>query len=161
MNHRCLGLAHDRIDGAESRMLNKAVLIVEHHLAEAKIIEEFFRRNNFRNKLRFVSSKSEALDYLFHTGIYSSDPDADTPGLILLDLDTNKTAEVEKLKPLQAYLRTQDIPIIIMISSPEQEHHVTEYHLGAVACSPKPLDLTRLIEAIQRMGLSTPSQTSS
>lgn len=61
-----------------------------------------------------VHSKSEVLEYIFETGKYQDREDHDVPGLILLDLPTAHTHDLKLLKPLQAYLRTQNIPLIIL-----------------------------------------------
>jgi len=133
-------------------MLSKTVLVVERDLDMAQQILEFFSSHHFRNPIEVVHSKSEALDYIFGTGEYRnlSDP---TPGLILLDLLTNRTQDVRILKPLQSYLRTQNIPIIILTSSADQEHEISEYHMGAIGFIRKPLEFTHFIEVIQHLGM--------
>jgi|SRR6516225_2953511 two-component system response regulator len=134
-------------------MLNKTVLVVERDPEVAQQILEFFRSHQFRNPIDVVHSKSEALDYIFGTREFGDLKSPRTPGLILLDLLTNKTRDVRILRPLQSYLRTQNIPIIILTSSADQEHEVTEYHIGAVGFIRKPLEFTHFIEVIQHMGM--------
>jgi two-component system response regulator len=134
-------------------MLNKTVLLVERDPAEAGKIVDCFRQLQFRNKIEVVHTKAEALDYIFETGRYKDRKDHEKPGLILLDLMTNKTQDVHILKPLQGYLSTQAIPLIILTSSEEQETELSEYHLGSVGFLRKPLDFTHLIELVQRMGM--------
>jgi two-component system response regulator len=133
--------------------VNKTVLIVERDPAEAEKILAFFQGHKFRNPIDVVSSKSEALEYIFRTGKYESRKNHEVPGLILLDLLTNKTQDLYILEPLQHYLRTQSIPLLILTSSEEQEKEAGEYHLGAVCFVRKPLDLTHFIEAMQMIGL--------
>ncbi len=134
-------------------MLNKTVLVIERDPDEARRILQFFESHNFRNPIEVVCNKSVALDYLFGTGNYARAERTQTPGLILLDLKTNRTSEADKLRPLQSYLRTQNIPIVILTSSEEQEKEVSEFHLGAVGFIRKPLEFTHFIEVIQHMGM--------
>jgi two-component system, response regulator len=134
-------------------MINKTVLVVERDPQEAERIVDFFKRHGFRNPLEIVGSKAEALDFVFKTGKYQNQENLETPGLILLDLLTNKTSDAKVLKPLQSYLRTQKIPIVILTSSDEQEKEVSELELGIVGFIRKPLDLTHFIEVIQFMGM--------
>ena len=134
-------------------MINKTVLVVERDPEEAQRIIEFFKLFKFRNKIEVVHSKVEALDYIFETGQYANRQDHTKPGLILLDLLTNKTKDVNTLKPLQDYLSTQSIPLIILTSSDEQEKELREYTLGAMGFIRKPLDFTHLIEVIQQLGM--------
>ena len=134
-------------------MLNKTVLVVERNPKEAKKIIHFFKKFGFRNRIETVSTKAEALDYIFETGSYKNRKDHEKPGLILLDLLTNKTKDVKILKPLQDYLSTQSIPLIILTSSKKQEKELGAYHLGSVGFIRKPLDFTQLIEVIQYMGM--------
>lgn len=133
-------------------MLNKAVLIVERNPEEARHIVDFFQNHHFRNDVVVVRSKAEAIDFIFATGVYAKQRH-ETPGLILLDLETNRTKDVSVLKPLQAYLRTQLIPIIILTSSSEQEAELSKAELGVVGYLRKPLEFTHFIELIQHMGM--------
>ena len=139
-------------------MLNKTVLIVERDADEAKKIVGFFRKNGFRNKIEVVHSKSEAMDYVFHSGKYAGQSNHETPGLILLDLLTDRTQEVKLLKPLHWYLRTAEVPIIVLTSSEEQEREVIAHELGIVGFVRKPLDFTHFIEVIQQMGMKWKNQ---
>lgn len=133
-------------------MINKTVLVVERDPSEAARILDFFRNNNFRNKVEVVHSKAEALAYIFATGQYA-DRKPETPGLILLDLQTNHTKDMNVLQPLQAYLRTQKIPIIILTSSAEQEKELNFLDLSTIGFMRKPLEFTHFIELIQHMGI--------
>jgi CheY-like chemotaxis protein len=134
-------------------MLSKTVLVVERDPEVAQQILEFFRSHHFRNPIDVVHSKSEALGYIFGTREFGNLRRPQTAGLILLDLLTNKTRDVRILEPLQSYLRTQNIPIIILTSSADQEHEISEYHVGAVGFIRKPLEFTHFIEVIQHMGM--------
>jgi two-component system response regulator len=135
-------------------MINKTVLLVERDLQEVQRHLDFFRNHNFRNKIEVVHSKQEALDYIFGTGKYFNCPDHEAPGLIFLDLSTYMTPDVKILKPLQMYLRTQVIPIIVLTSSDKQEKEIAKQTLGGVVgFIRKPLDITHFIEIIQHMGL--------
>src|SRR5688500_15053977 len=95
-------LARGNADGNAIKMLNKTVQIVERDPIEAKHILDFFKKYNFRNKIEIVHGKTEALDYVFETGEYKDRKDHEVPGLILLDLLTNKTKDLKILKPLQS-----------------------------------------------------------
>lgn len=140
-------------------MFNKTVLVVERNPKEAKSIVDALRSHGFRNKADVVHSKAEAMEYVFHTGAYGGRDNHETPGLILLDLQTNKTEDVKTLKPLQWYIRTQSIPIIILISSAEQEKEVRLFNLGVVGYMRKPFDFTHFIEAIQQLGMKWQEQS--
>lgn len=129
-------------------MRGKSVIIVERDAEEAKQIVAFLRSAGFRNTIKVLSSKSDALDYIFRTGEYADLSSRDTPGLILLDLETNRTKEVKRLESLQSYLRTAAIPIIILTNDDQQEEAIGSYHLGAIAICRKPLDLGHLVDII-------------
>ena len=139
-------------------MLNKTVLVVERDPFEAERILDFFKKYNFRNKIEVVHSKTEALDYIFATGEYKNRTDHEKPGLVLLDLLTDKTQDLKKLKPLQWYLNTQTIPLVILISSEAQEKEAREYDFGAVGFIRKPLDFTHFIELVQYFGMKYKEQ---
>lgn len=140
-------------------MFNRTVLVVEQDVAEAEKIVNFFKQYHFRNRIEVVHNKVEALEYIFETGKYKDRKDHETPGLILLDLLTNKTKDLNLLNPLQWYMRTQAIPLIILTSSDEQEKEAREYPLGAVGFIRKPLDFTHFIELIQYMGMQWKEQS--
>ena len=136
-------------------MKSQSVLIVERDPEEAEKIVEFFEKQGFRNGIDVVHSKSEAMEYVFHIGKYSNVPNHQTPGLILLDLLTDQTPHVQLLKPLHLYLRTIEIPIIILTSSEEQEKEIDSYTLGVVGYVRKPFDFTSFVEVLQRVSTST------
>lgn len=133
-------------------MKSKSVLIVERDPKEAEKISEFFRKNGFRNDIDVVHSKAEAMEYVFHIGKYSNVPNHQAPGLILLDLLTDQTPHVQLLQPLHLYLRTAEIPIIILTSSEDQEKQIDSYKLGVVGFVRKPFDFTNFVEVLQRTG---------
>ncbi|MBI4432998.1 MAG: response regulator [Candidatus Omnitrophica bacterium] len=136
-------------------MFNKTILVVENDPAEAEKILSFFKMFNFRNKIDIVASKGDALEYIFEIGKYKDRKNHETPGLIFLDLLTNKTKDLKLLKPLQVYLRTERIPIVILTSSAEQEKEAGEYGIEVLGFVRKPLDFTHFVEAIQRIGLKS------
>lgn len=70
-------------------MLNKTVLVIERDPKEAERIVDFFKKNNFRNKIDVVHSKAEAMEYVFHIGKYAEKPGHEAPGSAWLALSAN------------------------------------------------------------------------
>ena len=134
-------------------MKNRPVLVIERDAAEAEKIAAFLRRNGFRGKIDVVADKGEAMEYVFHIGRYASSPDHEAPGLVLLDLQTDRTPHVVLLKPLHFYLRTAEVPIVILTSTEAQEKEIAVHQLGKVEVVRKPLNGIAFGEAIQRLGI--------
>lgn len=134
-------------------MGDKTILVVERDVGEAEKISNFFRDYKFKNKIAIVHSKSQALDYIFGTGEYKDRDDHEEPVLLLLDLLSIHTQDLKILKPLQAYVRTQNIPLIILTSSDDQEKEASKYQLGPIGFIRKPLELMPFMKMIQVMGI--------
>ena len=134
-------------------MKNRPVLVIERDAAQAEKIAAFLRRTGFRGKIDVVSDKGEAMEYVFHVGRYAASSNHESPALILLDLQTDRTPHVVLLKPLHFYLRTADVPIVILTSSEAQEKEIAIHQLGKVEVVRKPLDPAPFDEAMRRLGI--------
>ena len=132
-------------------MKSRPVLVIERHAGEAEKIAAFLRRNGFRGKIDVVADKGEAMEYVFHVGTYAA-ARHEAPGLILLDLQTDRTPHVVLLKPLHLYLRTADIPIVILTSSESQEKEIAVHQMSLVGVLRKPLEAGSFADALQRLG---------
>ncbi len=80
---------------------------------------------------------------------------ADTPCLIILDLDMPVMSGWEFLAIARQYRRLSQIPVVI--SSGSQEHLEAFQHDAVAACFQKPVDLEALLDKVKQLDDCAPS----
>ena len=93
-------------------MKAKTVLLVEDNPDDEALTVRAFKKAQIKSQLVIVRDGSEALDYLFCAGDYSSWDPKGMPELVLLDLQLPKVNGLEVLHKLRADERTKVRPII-------------------------------------------------
>ena len=73
--------------------------------------------------------------------------------LILLDLTLPKVSGLEILRRLTAYVRTREVPVIVLTSSLDDRDLTESYRLGAPTYIIKPADFPQLAAAVRQIGL--------
>ncbi len=112
-----------------------------------------FEESKLCNDIVVARDGEEAIDYLFHTGLYA-DREADAqPSVILLDLKLPKIGGIDVLKRIRADDRTSCLPVIVLTSSEEDDDVVSSYRYGANAYVRKPVDYNQFVEAARTLGL--------
>lgn len=122
------------------------ILVVEHNSRDAEIIERAFRRAKVGNPLTVVGDGSTALDLLYsHRGENGGDP---AFGMVLLDLDLPESRGFALLDILRADKRLRGIPVIVL-SGPAPCDLLALYKRGALAVLTKPIEVDRLLLALE------------
>jgi two-component system response regulator len=124
------------------------ILLVEDDPDDELLTLQALRRANIANEVLVAHDGIEALDYVFAA-------DRETralPQLVLLDLKLPRVDGLEVLQRLRANERTERLPVIVLISSNEERHHVEPRKLGA-CCVRKPIDFTELVAAVGQLRL--------
>ncbi|MDP2805730.1 MAG: response regulator [Gallionellaceae bacterium] len=128
------------------------ILLVEDNPNDVEMTLEAFAECNLVNEIEVVRDGQEALDYLFHQGVYADRPQ-NNPAAILLDLKLPKIDGMEVLRRIRADEKLKLIPVVIMTSSREERDVAEGYQLGVNAYVVKPVDFPHFVEAIKGVGV--------
>lgn len=129
------------------------ILLVEDNPDDEALTLRAFKKHHIGNEVVVARDGSEALDFLFGTGIYAGRDLSVLPQLILLDLKLPKVNGLEVLRSLRADPRTQLLPVVILTSSKEEQDMMSGYLLGANSYIRKPVDFNQFSEAVRNLGL--------
>ncbi len=128
------------------------ILLIEDNPDDIELTLRALEKNNIANKVEVVNDGSEALDYLFHRGIYSKKLHL-KPVLILLDLKLPKVDGIDVLRQIRGDERTRMLPVVVLTSSKEERDIIDSYMLGANSYIRKPVDFNEFVEAVRQLGL--------
>jgi two-component system, response regulator len=134
-------------------MAQRVILLVEDNQDDEILSLRAIKKNNISNEVVVVRDGSEALDWMFCTGAYSTRDPKITPAVVLLDLKLPKIDGLEVLKRLRADNRTKLVPVVILTSSKEEQDMVRGYGLGANSYIRKPVDFNQFVDAVGQLGL--------
>ena len=116
------------------------ILLEQEALAEAKLVNLMF----------VVRDGEEAMAFLRREGQYQN---AQTPGLILLDINMPKKNGFEVLHELKADPALMHIPVVMLTTSDSEADIVKSYAKGACSYITKPMDFDKLREVIRHFAL--------
>ena len=134
-------------------MEDKVILLVEDNADDELLTLRALKKNNIRNEVVVARDGSEALDYLFGTGVHSGRDLSLMPQIILLDLKLPKVDGFEVLNRVRASEMTKFLPVVILTTSNEDQDRIRGYDLGANSFVRKPVEFEKFIEAVRQLGL--------
>jgi two-component system, response regulator len=132
-------------------MKTNVILLVEDNPDDADLAKRAFEMGASRPTVALARDGVEALDYLFGTGTYTSNPPG-LPDVVLLDLKLPRVDGLEVLRRLRADERTRYLPIVIMTSSLRPDDVEQSYALGANSYVRKPVDFSQFLETANALG---------
>jgi len=122
------------------------ILIVEDNPGDARLIQEVLNDSKISNNIHLVRDGVETMDFLQKKGIYLN---AQTPDLIILDLNLPKMDGREVLAKIKNDELLKRIPVVIMTISQAEEDILKSYNLHANCFITKPIDLDQFIKVIK------------
>ena len=131
-----------------------AILLVEDHLADARLVLESFRESGAPHHVDHVRDGIEALDFLRRTPPFER---ARLPDLILLDLNLPRMDGRELLAVIKSDPALHAIPVVVLTTSSAEKDVVRAYELRGNCYVTKPLDLDgllRVMHAIEEFWLT-------
>lgn len=134
-------------------MENKVILLVEDNADDELLTLRALKKNNIRNEVVVARDGSEALEYLFGSGIHAGRDLKVMPQIILLDLKLPKVDGFEVLKQIRSSELTKLLPVVILTTSNEDQDRVRGYGLGANSFVRKPVEFEKFIDAVRQLGL--------
>lgn len=122
------------------------ILLVEDNPGDIRLTQEAFKDGKIKNKLNVVMDGEEAILYLTKNGQYEN---AETPDIILLDLNLPKKDGREVLAEIKSNPQLKCIPVIILTTSSAQKDIVSTYSQHANCYIMKPVDFNQFITVIR------------
>lgn len=132
---------------------SSAILLVDDNPDFVELAKRAFSKSKIMNPIIVAEDGVEALDYLFCTGTYEDREPKDNPVLILLDLKLPRLNGLEVLARIRHEPKTKLIPVVILTTSSEDQDISKAYSLGCNSYLRKPVDFSKLSEALQHTGL--------
>ncbi|MEU8001371.1 response regulator [Catellatospora sp. NPDC049111] len=124
------------------------VLLVEDDPGDVLMTREAFEEYKMRNTLHVVSDGVEALAYLRKEGEFA---EANTPDLILLDLNLPRRDGREVLREIKNDPDLCRVPVVVLTTSQAEEDVLRSYQLHANAYVAKPVDFERFISVVKQI----------
>jgi CheY-like chemotaxis protein len=128
------------------------ILMADDDLEDCQMTKEAFEESLLANDLRFVEDGVELMDYLYRRGKFSDPATSPRPGLILLDLNMPKKDGREALAEIKNDPNLEDIPVVVLTTSKEEEDIYRSYQLHANSYITKPVSFERLVMVVQILG---------
>jgi CheY-like chemotaxis protein len=122
------------------------ILLVEDSPGDIQLTLEAFRDAKLRNELQVVTDGVDALAYLRQQGSFAN---AAPPDLILLDLHLPRKDGREVLVELTRDEQLRTIPVVALITSPQDEEVLRNEGLPIIGTMVKPVDLDQLLAVVR------------
>jgi two-component system response regulator len=122
------------------------VLLVEDNDDDVELTKIAFQRTKYTVNLHHVGNGEECLAYLRKEGKYA---DAQTPDLILLDLNMPRMDGKEVLEEVNRDERLRYLPIVVLTSSDANGDVLMSYKLRCSSYIVKPVDFESFSRAVK------------
>ena len=129
------------------------ILLAEDNPRDAELALRALKQRHLANHVVWVKDGAEALDYIFGAGADAQQAIDHAPKVILLDLKLPKVDGLEVLRRLKGDARTNVIPVVVLISSREEQDIVQSYRLGVNSYIVKPVGFENFSETVAQLGL--------
>lgn len=126
------------------------VVLIEDNPGQALLIEKSLRRAGIVNPIITLVDSGAAVAHLFGQG-EEAGTRLNSSLLILLDLSVPDSCQV--LERLKSDERTRRIPVVILAPAGKQQEITRCYALGCNVCVNKPVEESRLSDAIWKLGM--------
>ncbi len=125
-----------------------SILLIEDNPGDVRLIQEAFKEAKVANEINSVVNGLDAMSFLRKEGDFAS---AQTPDLIILDLNLPGKDGREVLAEIKADHMLKTIPVIILSSSSAIEDIVKSYELSANCYVTKPIDVNEFFNVIKKI----------
>ncbi|MDA1050385.1 MAG: response regulator [Planctomycetota bacterium] len=131
----------------------REILLVEDNPFDARLLKEYFARNDPPHNVHTVRDGESALSFLYRGVEYT---DAPRPDVVLLDLNLPEMTGFEVLAAIKQHEHLKDIPVIVLTGSSNEADIRRAYDLQANCYLQKPHDAEgfgKLLEVLDRFWL--------
>lgn len=122
------------------------ILLVEDNEGDIVLTTQALKKANITNGINVVKDGYDALKYLRKEDPFGN---AETPDLILLDINLPKMDGMEVLAEIKNDDILKSIPVVILTTSDSENDIVRSYNNHANCYITKPVDFRKFIEVVQ------------
>jgi|SRR5687767_8554184 len=122
------------------------ILLVEDNEGDVVLTMQALKKANVTNGINVAMDGEEAMKYLRKEGRFAN---AETPDLILLDINLPKIDGMEVLAEIKNDENLKSIPVVMLTTSDSENDIVRSYNNHANCYITKPVDFKKFIEVIQ------------
>lgn len=126
------------------------IMLVEDNPLDIDLTLHELRGHRLANRIHLARDGEAALAFLF--GNASSEAGSRAK-LILLDTRLPKVDGLEVLRAIRSHENTKMIPVLVLISSAEQQKSIECYNLGVTAYLWKPVSFDTFRETVRKIGM--------
>ncbi|XHR81413.1 MAG: response regulator [Gloeotrichia echinulata GP01] len=126
----------------------KPLLVIEDSDEDYEALCRVMRQQSVINPVFRCTDGDEALDFLYHTGIYENVQTAPRPAIILLDLNLPGTDGREVLAQMKQDENLKYIPVVVFSTSSNPKDIEICYRYSVASYILKPVDINRLVKTI-------------
>ncbi len=135
--------------------MKKTILIVEDTEDDVFFLKRALRDSGIDHTLNVVVDGQQALDYFQGKGDYSDRLKHPLPFLVLLDLKLPYVMGLDVLKWIREQPEFNTTTVVVLTSSQQDRDMEETIRLGGNAYLIKPPTRVKLLEMIERLGIST------
>lgn len=121
------------------------ILLVEDNEGDILLTVEALEEGKIENSTSIVKNGKDALDFIYKRGDYR---DAETPDLILPDINLPLKNGHEVLQIIKSDEKTRFIPVIMLKTSSSDDDIKLAYHYHANCYITKPVDVEAFLKAV-------------
>jgi CheY-like chemotaxis protein len=138
------------------RALN--ILLVEDNPDHAELMRRNLQDFPLANVLHHVADGESALAYIFGKNHYADRAVFPAPDLVLLDLRLPRMDGLDVLHCIRSDATHRQLPVIVLTTSDAERDVAMAYNFRASYFLTKPIDLRRLAELAEHLGLGSRRQ---
>lgn len=124
------------------------ILLIEDNPGDIQLTREALDDCKMINNLHVAENGEVALNFLLKKGEFK---DAETPDLILLDLNLPKIDGREVLENVKKDPTLKQIPVVVLTTSSAEEDILKMYRLHANCYITKPMNIDRFFEVVKQI----------
>lgn len=124
------------------------ILLVEDNEGDIVLTLEAFEESKVKTKISVVKNGQDALDFLFKKGPFN---DADTPDLILMDINIPIFSGHDVLKIIKSDDILKTIPVIMLTTSSNQKDIDKAYQNYTNSYVTKPIEMDDFLKTILKI----------
>lgn len=125
------------------------LLVVEDSDEDFSTFIRIMRECEFQHPVYRACDGEDALDYLYHRGVYHDPQAAPRPAIIVMDLNLPGTDGREVIEQVKQDQTLKSIPIVVLTTSDNPRDVGSCYHFGINSYMVKPMGMSAFRRTIQ------------